>query len=329
VTEPEAPPVTIAIPVFATPPALLEACLRSIADATGPADEVFVVVDGPQSPDIEDVVRRCRAFGFQVVRQPSRVGLVANWNACLGLGHHEIVHVMHADDAVSPEFYARVRRGMTLDNIAVVAAGRPPVTARTVGRPSTGDAAAAIVILRGQEAATYLLSRDKPATGSFVIRRSLLGVPVRGFDQRFSYCPDEELFLRVLAFGSLALVSDRLYVESRHDLQARYGTWRRADFADIYYAARATGASQFGEAVIRSARRQTSRRLLGVGRNLYKTGDRRAVRAILRSIAAHDKISMLTWRYWALFLMASTVRDRFDSTGAEATRTVTRTRSNP
>lgn len=291
-------PVTIAIPVFATPVALLDACLRSIADAKGPDDQVFVVVDGPQPPDLEAVVSSAGAFGFQVVRQRTRLGLVANWNACLRLGSCELVHVMHADDAVGPEFYVAVGTAMQRANVAAVAAGR----FRSAG-------SGPFTVLGGREAARYLLSGEKPPTGSFVLRRSALGTPALGFDTRLPYCPDEELFLRILTSGDLALVDQRLYIESRHDRQARFSTWHRADFADVYYAARTEGARAVDVDIVPLARRQTSRRLLSVGRYLCRSGDGRAARAIVRSITAHDKRSMVNWKYWALLLLATATRN--------------------
>lgn len=312
----ESLPVTIAIPVFATPPALLHACLRSIAEARGHTDQVFVVVDGPQPLDLENVVCHAPRFGFQVVRQTTRLGLVANWNACLQLGSHELVHVMHADDAVAPEFYIAARRAMELGHVAAVAAGRfPPARSGPVA------------VLRGEEAARYLLSHQKPAAGSFVLRRSALGTPLRGFDPRFSYCPDEELFLRTVASGDLALVDQRLYLESQHDHQARYSTWHRPDFADVYYAARAEGARAVDVDLAPAARRQSSRRLLSVGRFLCRAGDRRAARAIARSIAAHDKGSLVTWRYWALVLLATALRERGSSMVSPVTGLITGPRS--
>lgn len=290
--------MTIAIPVYATPAALLDACLRSIAAAKRPGDEVFVVADGPQSPDFEGVISSVRTFGFEVVRQTTRLGLVANWNACLRSGSRELVHVMHADDAVDPEFYVAVGKAMQLGNVAAVAAGR---------FPSAGSGA--LPVLHGRAAASYLLSHEKPPTGSFVLRRSALGTPARGFDARFPYCPDEELFLRALASGDLALIDHRLYLEAHHLDQARYSTWHRADFADVYYAARAAGARTVDIDLVREAREQTSRRLLSVGRFLCGTRDGRAARAVVRSIAAHDKRTMANWKYWALLLLATVTQN--------------------
>lgn len=310
--------VTIAIPVFATPATLLYACLRSIAKARDHGDQVFVVVDGPQSPDLEGVIGHAPTFGFQVVRQTSRLGLVANWNACLELGTGDIVHVMHADDAVTPEFYVAVRRAMERGRVVAVAAGRFPA-ARS----------GAVAILGGVEAARYLLSAQKPPTGSFVLRRSALGTPLRGFDSRLPYCPDEELFLRTVAFGDLALVDHRLYLESRHDQQVRYSTWHRPDFPDVYYAARTEGARAVSVDIVPLARRQTSRRLLSVGRFLCRVGDGRAARGIVRSVAAHDKGSMMNWKYWALLLLAAGTRDRGPLLAPSVAPPVTGSRSEP
>lgn len=293
--------ITVAIPVFGTPAALLEGCMRSVASADGPPHEVFVVVDGPQALDVENVLSTAGGLGFHVLRQTERVGLVANWNACLQLGSRKFIHVLHADDAVHPEFYRAVE-GAAHPNVAMVAAGRLPVGPATYG---TNERA-----LGGRDAASYLLSHQKPPTGSFVLRRSALGKPARGFEARFPYCPDEELFLRLIASGDLALVDHHLYVESRHDKQARLSTWHRPDFADVYYAARIEGAGAVDADLVRLARCQTSQRLLSVGRYLCRAGDERAARAVARSIIAQDKHSLLNWKYWALLLLSTRRRKR-------------------
>lgn len=297
-TNPERVPVTVAVPVFGTPAALLDSCLRSIAAAERHSDQLFVVVDGPQSPDVEEVISAAGRYGFSVVRQIQRIGLVANWNACLQLGSHDFVHVMHADDVLDPRFYTEAGRAIGSANVAAVAAGRALI-------PTSG-----VPVLTGQEAARYLLSDHKPPTGSFVLRRSALGTPVRGFDARLPYCPDEELFLRIVASGDLALVDEGLYVQSHHEQQARYATWHRADFADVYYAARIEGAREVDTNLASLARRQTTLRLMSVGRFLCEAGDGRAARRVVRSITTHDKSSMLTWKYWALVLLAVTTHRR-------------------
>jgi hypothetical protein len=276
--------------------------------AKGDRDQVFVVVDGPQSPDLERVVSCAPTYGFQLVRQTKRIGLVANWNACLQVGSNDLIHLMHADDAVTPYFYIAVRRAMEAHHVAMVAAGRFPVSYPSVEWLDTTESSGQIALLRGREAASYLLSRDKPPTGSFVLRRSVLGLPLRGFDSRYAYCPDEELYLRTLVRGDLALVESRLYLESSHIHQARYWTWHRADFADVYFAARVEGARAVGREVVQLARHQTGRRLFSVGRFLLKSGDWQAARTIVRSIAANDKRSMINWRYWALLILAAARR---------------------
>lgn len=299
------PPVTIAIPVFATPPELLSACLYSIAASRSDSDEVLMVIDGPQEPELERVIARATALDVRVVRQPRRLGLVANWNACLQLASRDLVHVMHADDAVAPEFHMVSRRVMKDCGVAVVAAGRVPAQDPRLSTAKESGSGLRVSVLRGAKAVRYLLSSDKPATGSFVLRRSALGVPMVGFDSRFPYCPDEELFLRVAAAGGIGIVEADLYFESRHDGQARFGTWRQPDFADIYYEARTEGTGAFDRRLAPLARRETSRRLLSVGRQLCTTGDTRSARTTARSIADHDRASLLEWRYWALLILSA------------------------
>lgn len=288
--------LSIAIPVYATPEELLRRCLVSVARAKAAIDEVFLVLDGPQPAATLAAVDAATVLGFTIIRNEERIGMVANWNACLALGRGPLMHVMHADDEIADTFYDAVRRAAAGPNVALIAAGRSPSPASRARMPSD----ASLRQLSSNSAATYLLSSHKPPAGSFVIRRDYLRALSPWFDSRFPYSPDEDLHLRIVSRGDLALIERRLYRESRHDAQARYETWHQPDFASAYFGARSSGAASHGRSVRRGAIRETSRRLYSVGRVLADEGDVARVTRLIATIRRTDRKSWRDMRFWVL-----------------------------
>lgn len=291
--------LSIAIPVYATPAELLARCLASVARAKTGLDDVFVVLDGPQPPKTAAAAAIATELGFTVIENKEHAGMTATWNACLALGQAAFVHVMHADDEIGEGYYDAVRQSATA-GIDLIAAGKSPAAASRADapRPQTPQR------LSDGSAAAYLLSSDKPPAGSFVIRRDALRATSPWFDPRYPYCPDEELHLRLVSRGDLALVDRHLYRESRHDAQARFETWRQPDFAEIYFGARLGGAALHDARLQRRAIRETSRRLYSVGRVLAEQGDLEGVARLVATIRNVDRRSWRDARLWALATFA-------------------------
>ena len=84
----------------------LERTLASLAGQGVERAQVMVVDDCSTEDDPEEVVQRCGAGWVGFVRQPRNLGLVGNFNSCIGLAERTWVHLLHGDDLVLPGAYA-------------------------------------------------------------------------------------------------------------------------------------------------------------------------------------------------------------------------------
>ena len=93
-----------AIPVFNGEP-FLERTLQSVARQTRRPDRV-VVIDNQSTDRTEAIVRGFSGLRCEFIRNPANLGLFGNLNRCLELAPEtRFLHLLHADDTISPEFY--------------------------------------------------------------------------------------------------------------------------------------------------------------------------------------------------------------------------------
>ncbi len=101
------------IPVF-NGEAYIEQTLESVAQQTLRPDRV-VVLDNCSTDRTEELVRSFKGFGCEFIRNPTNLGLFANFNRCLEFADQtEYLQILHADDALAPEFY-EVMTGLLAD----------------------------------------------------------------------------------------------------------------------------------------------------------------------------------------------------------------------
>jgi hypothetical protein len=227
-----------------------------------------VLFDGPPAFDIAaaDLPPRAR-----VVLNPTRLGLVSSWNRCLSLAAGDAVHIMHADDQVGGSFYRSVRHAVGINpDCSFSVAGAPPRQT---------------IRLNSEQAARVLVSRERPAVGSVVYLRSPSRDPIC-FSDAYPYCPDEELLPRLALDGGTVLIGSDLYHETKWVGQARWSTWRQADFVDVYWRARMDGTRRYSPTLRRFARDETRWAVTAVCAQLIRDDEsglaRRHLRALLR-----------------------------------------------
>jgi glycosyltransferase involved in cell wall biosynthesis len=92
----------------------MPATLRSVlAQDPGPAEmQIEVVDDCSTTHDPEPMVRAVGGGRIAFHRQPRNVGMIANFNSCIGRAQGEWIHILHGDDIVRPDFYARASRAI-------------------------------------------------------------------------------------------------------------------------------------------------------------------------------------------------------------------------
>jgi glycosyltransferase involved in cell wall biosynthesis len=91
---------------------LLKKILRSVLDQDpGPGQmQIAVVDDCSPSGVAAQIVDRVAPGRVEFHRQPSNVGLAANWNGCIERARGHWIHLLHQDDVVLARFYERLGR---------------------------------------------------------------------------------------------------------------------------------------------------------------------------------------------------------------------------
>ncbi len=88
----------------------LEQCLRSVLNQAPEPEEmqIEVVDNSTRESGVEDFVRHLGGTRVSYFRQPRDVGMAENWNTCIERARGHLVHILHDDDWVASEFYARL-----------------------------------------------------------------------------------------------------------------------------------------------------------------------------------------------------------------------------
>lgn len=159
--------------------------------------QIAVVDDHSSADDPEAVVRELGHGRVDFFRQPENVGHTRNFNTCLARSRGHLVHLLHGDDGVLPEFY-RVM-GHAFDDPAVGAAFCRVVVMREDGNwdylKPLAQASPGLLQDRLRSIAV-----DQPIlTPSIVVRRSVYE-DLGGFDTRFRACGEDfEMWFRIAA----------------------------------------------------------------------------------------------------------------------------------
>jgi hypothetical protein len=260
---------------------MVQECVDSAAQQLPSGSELTILPNGSRAVETVSAVRL--PPNARIVPSYEELDLVANWNRCLDEAAGSLIHILHDDDAVAPGFYSTVlnlsRRFPDAGLYATTAA--PLVPAPDAARaPSGGD-----VLLEGIDAARFFLIDDRHACGNVVMKRDVIARE-GGFLTEFSYCCDEEAYLRWAAVGGVGLNPAPLYRNRVHPGQTRYSDWLRTDFVDLYLGSRATGASRLGPEAFELAVKSSEQRVVSVAITLALAGNDADSQLRLRELSA-------------------------------------------
>lgn len=278
--------VSVVIPVYGSTKEQICDCVESVLSAVDTVDDVTVVINEPHAVKPTDIPG---STGSRTVVLRESQGMVSDWNFCLGQATGDLVHLVHCDDRVSPIYYSVMRKIFSVDEGIVVAATASSTFHATWSSSLPIEfeqfSQERLRLLKGLASGSFLWSADKPETGSFVVRRRLLEGQAKWFLGRFPYCPDEEFYPRLAAAGTLAFLDQPLYFGRVHRRQARYATWMKEDFVDVYFAARVEGARHFGNDGVNMALAASASRVLSVVNWLLMDNERRTALWHLQRLA--------------------------------------------
>jgi len=295
--------LSVCIPCYLEPPEVLQAAIDSAAMQLPEESELLIFPNGPEALAAAENVTIPEIA--RVVPSKDRLSMVGNWNRCLGESRGELIHILHADDAVAPGFYQAVLR---------LAARYPQATLLATGFGLLDESAPASLrphagetwLLAGEAAGRFLMEGERHCCGSVVIPRWT--VRRQGpFRDRYLYGSDEEAYLRYAAAGGLAFETRRLYQERAHSKQTRIAAWLKEDFVANYLKGRTDGARLFGEVTIQVAKDSTARRVISVAMTLALRGDGASAMRRLRDLA-HSYPECSSWPRYRLAKIACEFR---------------------
>jgi len=219
----------------------VSALVQQIVSQVLPGDEVIVSDDASTDGTTETLKD---IPGVAVHRHDVSLGMVGNWNYCLGAGSNNWICMVHDDDELLPSALAVIRRVVTASPSALIAhaeweggiLGRISRVLR--GPHSPGKRVFADDGMPGLEEVSF---SDRPPGADAALHAEFCpsGVTIHraivkrigGFDPQFQYSADMEYFARVCAaFPSSIIHSPRILKYVRHDQQYSIQTWQQADF---------------------------------------------------------------------------------------------------
>ena len=94
------------IPVYNRVKYLRQALESILSHAYSRKDmQIEVVDDCSEHNEAESIAKEVCPDRITFYRQPRRMGLVSNWNACIERARGHLIHILHDDDFVASGYY--------------------------------------------------------------------------------------------------------------------------------------------------------------------------------------------------------------------------------
>lgn len=100
---------SVMLPTYRPDERYLRQALESVLQQDAGPEQMHIEVVDDCSPnaDVGDMVHSIAGDRVKISKTPRNNGLAGCWNTCIGRSRGEWVHILHQDDWVLPEFYAR------------------------------------------------------------------------------------------------------------------------------------------------------------------------------------------------------------------------------
>lgn len=102
------PMISVMIPTYNCASFLEEALASVLAEGIGEPEMEIVVVDDCSTDDPGTVVSRLGGGRVRFVRHGENLGAVATFNDCIQRSTGQLIHILHGDDFILPNFYSEV-----------------------------------------------------------------------------------------------------------------------------------------------------------------------------------------------------------------------------
>jgi glycosyltransferase involved in cell wall biosynthesis len=161
--------------------------------------EIEVVDDCSTADDPEAVVRELGKGRVKFHRKSRNEGVTANFNTCVERSSGELVHILHGDDYVLPEFY-RTIEGMAERHPAVSFFHTRALVVDETGQTEGSSPPIENLENPGNEVASFYYSNPFRTAG-VVIRRAFYEQH-GGFNPKFVHVADWEMWVRAVLLGT-------------------------------------------------------------------------------------------------------------------------------
>ena len=102
---------SVMIPTFNCANYLRQTLESLLSQAPGPDEmQIEVIDDCSTKDDPEAVVRDVGKGRVDYHRKPQNEGAIANFNTCIERSRGDLVHILHGDDWILPEFYKTIEQ---------------------------------------------------------------------------------------------------------------------------------------------------------------------------------------------------------------------------
>lgn len=232
-----APLVSVCIPVF-NGERFIAAAIESALGQTLRDIEV-VVVDNASTDGTPRIVAGFRDPRLRVFHNEQNIGAAGNFNRALSLAEGRYVKILCADDLLYPpclEQQAAIFEGDARGAIAVVCCARDIIDGRGKRWLRRGfPGAAGRVDGRSAIARTVRSGTNVFGEPAAVLVRTSAARDAGGFDARYSYCIDLDLWTRLLARGDLQVIDETLcaFRISPQSWSATLAHRQHSEFADF------------------------------------------------------------------------------------------------
>ncbi len=177
----------------------VEEALRSILNQSYQDFELLVVDDGSTDRTL-DIVQSLSDPRIQLHRNPTRLGIPANWNRCLELAAGELVCLFHQDDVMLPENLERKVQLLSADETVGFVHSGVETLAEESAPSSFADwieAATEDTLWDGPEYFRILLLNGNRVCAPTVLARRSALLEQGGFDPDLGFACDYAMWLRL------------------------------------------------------------------------------------------------------------------------------------
>jgi hypothetical protein len=282
--------LSICIPFYAKPVELVLGAITSAATAMPEDSELLVLPNGAEA--CSELRNATLPSNARVLESEQLLSQVDNWNRCLNLSKGDLVHILHDDDVVMPDFYRKILDlHARFPDAALYATGKAPLE---VTSPEARDEEP--ILLTGDDAGAFILADWRFFSGTIVMTRRV--IDAKGPFREGSYSLDEEAFLRYATSGGVAFDPAPLYRTRTHEEQVRYKTWRQRDWVESYVKVRVDGATGYSPAAVELAKKSSARRVISVAVELAENGEEKIARGHLDELQRLVPACRMWPRYW-------------------------------